>query len=174
MFWAYLTTMGFFRAAVAILTGIMCPLSARVLTAEILIFELLVWIPNLSPDQGITSIGRQRDPHRSGRRQLGRLRLHQPTRPTCDFVDSGTCKDSGKGFLGSFAPVTDVGRCPPPGAKILFLTHKGAPFARLEMRTVSTYHRSGRLFILHAMGYFTSRSVRAHIGEADNWAREHL
>ena len=40
--------MGFFAAAVAILTGIMAPLAARLLTAEIVIFELLVWIPNLS------------------------------------------------------------------------------------------------------------------------------
>ncbi len=47
MFWAYATTMGFFGAAVAILTGIMAPLAARLLTAEIVIFELLVWIPNL-------------------------------------------------------------------------------------------------------------------------------
>jgi uncharacterized membrane protein YphA (DoxX/SURF4 family) len=48
MFWAYATTMGFFGAAVAILTGITAPLAARLLTAEIVIFELLVWIPNLS------------------------------------------------------------------------------------------------------------------------------
>jgi uncharacterized membrane protein YphA (DoxX/SURF4 family) len=48
MFWAYATTLGFFAAAVAILTGIMAPLAARLLTAEIVIFELLVWIPNLS------------------------------------------------------------------------------------------------------------------------------
>ena len=48
MFWAYATTMGFFGAAVAILTVIMAPLAARLLTAEIVIFELLVWIPNLS------------------------------------------------------------------------------------------------------------------------------
>jgi uncharacterized membrane protein YphA (DoxX/SURF4 family) len=48
MFWAYVTTMGFFGAAVAILTGIMAPLAARLLTAEIVIFELLVWVPNLS------------------------------------------------------------------------------------------------------------------------------
>jgi uncharacterized membrane protein YphA (DoxX/SURF4 family) len=47
MFWAYATTMGFFGAAVAILTGIGAPLAARLLTAEIVIFELLVWIPNL-------------------------------------------------------------------------------------------------------------------------------
>jgi uncharacterized membrane protein YphA (DoxX/SURF4 family) len=48
MFWAYVTTMGFLGAAVAILTGIMAPLAARLLTAEIVIFELLVWIPKLS------------------------------------------------------------------------------------------------------------------------------
>jgi uncharacterized membrane protein YphA (DoxX/SURF4 family) len=47
MFWAYATTLGFFGAAVAILTGIMAPLAARLLTAEIVVFELLVWIPNL-------------------------------------------------------------------------------------------------------------------------------
>jgi uncharacterized membrane protein YphA (DoxX/SURF4 family) len=47
MFWAYATTLGFFGAAVAILSGIMAPLAARLLTAEIVIFELLVWIPNL-------------------------------------------------------------------------------------------------------------------------------
>src|SRR5580693_571985 len=47
MFWAYVTTLGFFGAAVAILTGIMAPLASRLLTAEIVIFELLVWIPNL-------------------------------------------------------------------------------------------------------------------------------
>jgi hypothetical protein len=48
MFWAYATTLGFFGAAVAILSGIMAPLAARLLTAEIVIFELLVWIPKLS------------------------------------------------------------------------------------------------------------------------------
>jgi uncharacterized membrane protein YphA (DoxX/SURF4 family) len=47
MFWAYATTLGFFAAAVAILTGIMAPLAARLLTAEIVVFELLFWIPNL-------------------------------------------------------------------------------------------------------------------------------
>jgi uncharacterized membrane protein YphA (DoxX/SURF4 family) len=47
MFWAYATTLGFFGAAVAILTGILAPIAARLLTAEIVIFELLVWIPNL-------------------------------------------------------------------------------------------------------------------------------
>jgi uncharacterized membrane protein YphA (DoxX/SURF4 family) len=48
MFWAYATTIGFFAAAIAILTGIMAPLASRLLTAEIVIFELLFWIPNLS------------------------------------------------------------------------------------------------------------------------------
>jgi uncharacterized membrane protein YphA (DoxX/SURF4 family) len=48
MFWAYATTLGFFGAAVAILTGIMAPLAARLLTLEIVVFELLVWVPNLS------------------------------------------------------------------------------------------------------------------------------
>ena len=47
MFWAYATTLGFFGAAVAILTGIMAPLASRLLTAEIAIFELFFWIPNL-------------------------------------------------------------------------------------------------------------------------------
>jgi uncharacterized membrane protein YphA (DoxX/SURF4 family) len=47
MFWAYATTLGFFGAAVAILTGIMAPLAARLPTAQIVIFELLFWIPNL-------------------------------------------------------------------------------------------------------------------------------
>jgi hypothetical protein len=52
MFWAYATTMGFFGAAVSILTGILAPLAARLLTAEIVIFELLFWIPRLSPWPG--------------------------------------------------------------------------------------------------------------------------
>ena len=52
MFWAYATTLGFFGAAVAILTGIMAPLASRLLTAEIVIIELLFWIPKLSPGPG--------------------------------------------------------------------------------------------------------------------------
>jgi uncharacterized membrane protein YphA (DoxX/SURF4 family) len=48
MFWAYVTTLGFFGAAVAILTGILAPVAARLLTAEIVIFEFLFWIPNVS------------------------------------------------------------------------------------------------------------------------------
>jgi uncharacterized membrane protein YphA (DoxX/SURF4 family) len=47
MFWAYATTIGFFLAAAAILSGIMAPLASRLLTAEIVAFELLVWIPKL-------------------------------------------------------------------------------------------------------------------------------
>jgi uncharacterized membrane protein YphA (DoxX/SURF4 family) len=76
MFWAYATTIGFFGAAVAILTGIMAPLAARLLTAEILIFELLVWIPNLyaGPNNHFNWAGNL---HRFGRRCLGCLRLDQ-------------------------------------------------------------------------------------------------
>jgi uncharacterized membrane protein YphA (DoxX/SURF4 family) len=48
MFWAYATTIGFFGAAVAILTGILAPVAARLLTVEIVIFEFLFWIPNVS------------------------------------------------------------------------------------------------------------------------------
>ena len=47
MFWAYATTIGFFLAAAAILSGIMAPLASRLLTAEIVGFEILVWVPKL-------------------------------------------------------------------------------------------------------------------------------
>lgn len=47
LFWAYVTTICFFLAAAALLTGIMAPLAARLLTAEIVGFQLLVWIPKL-------------------------------------------------------------------------------------------------------------------------------
>lgn len=47
MFWAYVTTIGFFLAAVAILSGIMAPLASRLVAAEIAGFEILVWIPKL-------------------------------------------------------------------------------------------------------------------------------
>lgn len=50
MFWAYATTIGFFLAAVAILSGIMAPLASRLVTAEIVGFEILVWIPKLVAD----------------------------------------------------------------------------------------------------------------------------
>jgi uncharacterized membrane protein YphA (DoxX/SURF4 family) len=47
IFWAYATTIGFFLAALAILSGNMAPLASRLLTAEIAGFEILVWIPKL-------------------------------------------------------------------------------------------------------------------------------
>jgi uncharacterized membrane protein YphA (DoxX/SURF4 family) len=47
MFWAYATTIGFFLAAAAILSGIKAPLASRLLTAEVAGFEILVWIPKL-------------------------------------------------------------------------------------------------------------------------------
>jgi uncharacterized membrane protein YphA (DoxX/SURF4 family) len=47
IFWAYATTIGFFLAAAAILSGIMAPLASRLLAAEIVGFEILVWIPKL-------------------------------------------------------------------------------------------------------------------------------
>jgi hypothetical protein len=78
MFWAYATTMGFFGAAVAILTGITAPLAARLLTAEIVIFELLVWIPNLSagPSNHFNWAGNAICIALAGA-SLGCLRLHQ-------------------------------------------------------------------------------------------------
>lgn len=47
MFWAYVTTIGFFLSAIAIISGIMAPLASRLITAEIFAFEILVWIPKL-------------------------------------------------------------------------------------------------------------------------------
>jgi uncharacterized membrane protein YphA (DoxX/SURF4 family) len=47
IFWDYFTTIGFFAAAAAILSGIMAPLASRLLTAEIVSFQLLVWLPKL-------------------------------------------------------------------------------------------------------------------------------
>ena len=47
MFWFYVTTIGFFLAAAAILSGVMAPLASRLITAEILGFEILYWIPKL-------------------------------------------------------------------------------------------------------------------------------
>jgi len=47
MFWFYVTTIGFFLAAAAILSGVMAPLASRLITAEILGFEMLYWIPKL-------------------------------------------------------------------------------------------------------------------------------
>jgi uncharacterized membrane protein YphA (DoxX/SURF4 family) len=47
MFWAIVTTVCFFLAAAAILSGILAGLAARLLAFEIAGFELLVWIPKL-------------------------------------------------------------------------------------------------------------------------------
>lgn len=47
LFWAYATTIGFFFAAIAILSGILAPLASRLLTVEIVSFEFFFWIPNL-------------------------------------------------------------------------------------------------------------------------------
>ena len=47
LFWEYVTTIGFFLAALAILTGVLAPLASRLVTFEILSFEILVWIPKL-------------------------------------------------------------------------------------------------------------------------------
>jgi uncharacterized membrane protein YphA (DoxX/SURF4 family) len=47
IFWCYATTIGFFLAAVAILSGIMAPLASRLLTVEIASFEIFVWLPKL-------------------------------------------------------------------------------------------------------------------------------
>jgi uncharacterized membrane protein YphA (DoxX/SURF4 family) len=47
VFWCYVTTIGFFAAAAAILSGVLAPLASRLLTAEIAGFEILVWIPKL-------------------------------------------------------------------------------------------------------------------------------
>lgn len=47
IFWAYVTTIGFFLAAAAILTGIKAGLASRLLTAEIVAFEIFIWLPKL-------------------------------------------------------------------------------------------------------------------------------
>lgn len=47
MFWAIATTVFFFMAAAAILSGVLAGLAARLLTAEIVGFGLLVWLPKL-------------------------------------------------------------------------------------------------------------------------------
>jgi len=45
MFWAVTTAVCFLLAAAAILSGIQAGLAARLLTAEIVGFEILVWVP---------------------------------------------------------------------------------------------------------------------------------
>lgn len=47
IFWCYATTIGFFLAAAAILSGVQAPLASRLLTVEIVSFEVFVWIPKL-------------------------------------------------------------------------------------------------------------------------------
>jgi len=47
MFWAVTTAICFLLAAAAILTGILAGLASRLLTAMIILFELLIWIPLL-------------------------------------------------------------------------------------------------------------------------------
>jgi uncharacterized membrane protein YphA (DoxX/SURF4 family) len=47
MFWFYVTTIGFFLAAASILIGVLSPLASRLITAEILGFQFLYWIPRL-------------------------------------------------------------------------------------------------------------------------------
>jgi uncharacterized membrane protein YphA (DoxX/SURF4 family) len=46
-FWAIATAICFLLAAAAILSGILAPLAARLLTAEIVGFQILVWLPKL-------------------------------------------------------------------------------------------------------------------------------
>ena len=52
-FWVVATAVCFLFAAAAILSGVLAPLAARLLTAEIILFELFVWLPKLlaSPHQ---------------------------------------------------------------------------------------------------------------------------
>jgi uncharacterized membrane protein len=45
IFWGWATTIGFFAAARAILTGILAPLASRLLTVEVVSFELFFWLP---------------------------------------------------------------------------------------------------------------------------------
>jgi hypothetical protein len=47
LFWDYFTTACFFFAAAAILFGIIAPLASRLLVAEIVGIQLLVWVPKL-------------------------------------------------------------------------------------------------------------------------------
>lgn len=50
MFWAITTTVAFGLAAIAILWGRQALLAARLLTAMILLFGLLIWLPALFAD----------------------------------------------------------------------------------------------------------------------------
>jgi uncharacterized membrane protein YphA (DoxX/SURF4 family) len=57
MFWIWVTTISFFLAGAAILTGVLAPLASRLLAVELICFELLVWIPRLvsGPHSGDTA-----------------------------------------------------------------------------------------------------------------------
>jgi hypothetical protein len=50
MFWAVTTTLAFALAAVALLTNLMTLLATRLLTAMLVIFGLVVWVPLLLSD----------------------------------------------------------------------------------------------------------------------------
>jgi uncharacterized membrane protein YphA (DoxX/SURF4 family) len=50
MFWAATTAICFLLAATAILSGVKAGLAARFLTAEIMVFEILVWVPKFIAD----------------------------------------------------------------------------------------------------------------------------
>jgi len=50
MFWAITTTIAFALAAIAILSGHRAPLASRLLTAMILLFGFLIWLPALFAD----------------------------------------------------------------------------------------------------------------------------
>ena len=50
MFWAGATAAGFLLGAAAILSGIQAGVAARLLTAEIMGFEILVWVPKFIAD----------------------------------------------------------------------------------------------------------------------------
>jgi len=52
-------------------------------------------------------------------------------------------------------------------ANILFLTHKGAPFRWLTIRT--TYRKSGRLFILREIANFRQLRQLPELGQAELW-----
>lgn len=52
MFWAVATTIAFVLAAIAIATGVQLSLGARLLTAMLVLFGILVWIPMLFAHPG--------------------------------------------------------------------------------------------------------------------------
>jgi len=80
MFWAYATTIGSFLAATAILSDIMAPLASRLFTAQIISFEILVWIRKLHLGPHEHFNWGQRHLRFPRQRNLGRLRLHLPRR----------------------------------------------------------------------------------------------